>query len=65
MNLDQHSDCVQVLLDLLCYEMHSRGLSPEMEQILEDHLWECPSCRKGVRNFKEVLEGEAAYQNFG
>lgn len=65
MDLHPHSDCLHVLLDLVCYEMRTHGLSPEMEQILQDHLWECPACREGVRDFEEVLQNETAYQNFG
>ena len=65
MNIQEHSDCVQMLLDLVCYEKESHRLSPEMERILETHLSECPSCRHGIRNFKQVVSTEEVCRNFG
>ena len=65
MNTQVHSECVQMLLDLVCYEKESQRLSPEMERILETHLSECPSCRRGIRNFKQVVSTEEVYRNFG
>ena len=54
--LPEPSGCTQTLLDLLCYEMRAHRLSPEMQQLLELHVAECPSCSRGILNFKEVLE---------
>jgi len=51
----ERSDCLQMLLDLVCYEIQSGRLSPEMGEILTDHLADCPSCRQGVRHFQEIL----------
>jgi hypothetical protein len=51
----ERSGCLQMLLDLVCYEIQSGRLSPEMSEILADHLADCPSCRQGVRHFQEVL----------
>ncbi len=56
MNAQEQLDCVHTLLDILCYEIHSQRLSPEMEQLLSDHLQQCPGCRKGINNFREVLQ---------
>ena len=54
--LHKPSGCTQMLLDLLCYELRAHGLSPEMRYLLEQHVAECPSCSRGMLNFKEVLE---------
>ena len=54
--LHEPSGCTQMLLDLLCYELRVHGLSPEMRYLLEQHVAECPSCSRGMLNFKEVLE---------
>jgi len=61
----ESTDCIQTLLDLVCYEIQSGRLSPEMENLLEDHLVQCPSCREQVGQFGTVLYGASAYQNFG
>jgi hypothetical protein len=49
------SECIGILLDLICYEMHCGRLSPEMKLMLENHLATCPSCRKGIRDFMQIL----------
>jgi hypothetical protein len=56
------SDCAQVLLSLICYELRGNRISPEMELILENHLLGCPSCRKAVRN-SISLTGDSKAQN--
>ncbi len=56
MNVQEHTDCVHTLLDILCYEISSQRLSPEMEQLLSEHLKDCPCCQKSIHNFREVLQ---------
>lgn len=53
-------NCTEILLSLLCYEIHRDKLSPEMEAILADHLAECEYCRKSVLGFRKLLEEESA-----
>ncbi len=65
MHCQDHSDCIDIMLDLLCYEVLRRKLSPEMEGILDRHLRSCSSCRQKVRAFLVVLRGGAAGANFG
>ena len=55
MHLFDPSECVGILLDLICYEMHCGRLSPEMKLMLEGHLATCPSCRKGIRDLTRLL----------
>src|SRR5437867_1576106 len=45
MHLDAERDCAQALLDVICYEIYVRGLSPEMEHILNLHLEDCSLCK--------------------
>jgi anti-sigma factor RsiW len=54
----QYSDCLETMLDMLCYEFVGRRLSPEMRQALEEHLKQCPRCRNGMHNFFELMMGE-------
>jgi len=65
--MDRHkeSDCTDTLLDLVCYELLSKRLSPEMEDMLDRHLRRCPSCRRKVLGFRRILQGDAACANFG
>ena len=66
MQLDEKLNCARLLLDLVCYEVYGRRLSPEMEQLLEEHLRECLSCRREVINFNELLvKREKDSRNFG
>ncbi len=51
MNPVRDSDCSELLLDLLWYEIHCRRLSPEMESILACHLSECAVCRAKFSEF--------------
>jgi hypothetical protein len=65
MDLQKESDCTDTLLDLVCYELLSKRLSPEMEDMLDRHLRCCPSCRRKVLGFRRVLQGDVACPNFG
>ena len=49
-------NCTDMLLSIICYEIHRDKLSPEMEAILADHLAECESCRTRFLNFRQLLE---------
>jgi hypothetical protein len=65
MHFHEESDCVDTLLDLVCYEVLRKKLTPEMERVLDRHLRSCPSCRRKVMGFQSVLRGDAACANFG
>ena len=54
-------DCTQILIDLLCYEMGGGRLSPEMEQLLLNHLRECSSCQRKALEFKQAVATEETY----
>ncbi len=49
-------NCIEMLLSLICYEIQRDNLSPEMKEVLLDHLAECKSCRARFRNFRQLLE---------
>ena len=59
----EHSECVKVLLDLICYEMYYGRLSPEMKLMLEDHIAKCPYCRKGIHDFMQILTHALSLQD--
>ena len=59
----KHPECVDVLLDLICYEMKCGRLSPEMKPVLEDHIAKCPSCRKGIHDFMQMLTAALSLQD--
>ena len=61
----ERSDCLQMLLDIICYEMQVQRLSPEMTTLVKEHLETCTQCRTGVGHFEEVLRSPALAQNFG
>jgi hypothetical protein len=65
MNLHAGSECSDMLLDLVCYEILRGNLSPEMEGLLESHLEECPDCRRRVLDFGQTLSGAPEIRNFG
>ena len=65
MSLHLTSDCTDMLLDLVCYEMYSKRLSPEMQDIFGCHLLECPTCRKKVEHFRHMVGEEEVFRNFG
>jgi hypothetical protein len=54
------SDCGDILLDLLCYELQRDRLSPETVSFLVDHLASCPSCRRKATAFQEILATEGS-----
>jgi hypothetical protein len=51
-------NCTDVLLSVLCYEMHNALLSSEMKTILQDHLEECEYCRTKFLDLKHLFEHE-------
>lgn len=61
----ERMDCVDLLLDLVFYEQHSRRLSPEMDYLLEGHLERCPSCRERILAFRRILGERMIRRNFG
>lgn len=65
MNLETDSDCTDTLLDLLHYEIVCNRLSPEMGEMLKEHLENCPECRRKMLAFSLVLKNEATCPNFG
>ncbi len=58
-------DCHKLLLDLICYEMYSKHLSPEMENLLDEHLDTCPACRERVLGFRRLMPDRNIVRNFG
>ena len=63
--METHDDCHKLLLDLICYEIYSRRLSPEMEYLLDEHLGTCPTCREQVLGFRRLLPDGNVVRNFG
>ncbi len=54
--MDSHEGgCSEILVDLLCYEIQTRRLSPEMRAFFDSHLEGCTACRRRVRRFQEIL----------
>jgi hypothetical protein len=49
------TDCAEVLMDLICYEVYRDRLTPEMETLLVAHLAECECCKKLFRNFQQIV----------
>ncbi len=58
------SDCVDTLLDVVCYEAFCKRLSREMEDILERHLQCCPPCRRRVAGLRRSVRKSMARKNF-
>jgi hypothetical protein len=54
------SECRDILLDLLCYELQRDKLSPETVSFLVDHLASCPSYRRKATAFQEMLAAECS-----
>ena len=52
----ERSHCLDVLMDLLCYEIVTQRLSSEMRLMLGTHLKECLVCQDRFHNFMEVLQ---------
>jgi hypothetical protein len=65
MELQKERNCTDMLLDLLCYEIFTRRLSPEMEDMLNHHLDCCPACRRKVCGFRHILGKRMVQRNFG
>ncbi|MBZ5498253.1 MAG: hypothetical protein LAP85_17775 [Acidobacteriia bacterium] len=65
MELLERTNCVDLLLDLVFYEMHSKRLSPEMAYLLEGHLESCSSCRERILTFRRILGEQRIQRNFG
>jgi DNA-directed RNA polymerase subunit RPC12/RpoP len=65
MELSHTAVCKELLLDLLCYEMHCGRLSPEMEYLLKMHLEECQHCRHRVFAFQKMLREPVVERNYG
>ena len=65
MKPQEHTDCVDLLLDFVLYEQYRRRLSPEIEYLLEEHLEGCPSCRERILAFQQMLGEEIAQRNVG
>jgi len=65
MNLHEPSECTEMLIDLVCYELHVGKLSPEMQRLFDVHLGECASCRRRVLNFRRTLVEPDWQRNFG
>jgi hypothetical protein len=51
MNHRDGNDCREFLWDIICYEIRSRRLSPEMRYLLDEHLESCASCRQMMMDF--------------
>ncbi len=64
MNLRQTSECNETLIDLVCYELQCRRLSPEMERLFDVHLAHCSSCRHRVRSFQRTIAAADGKRNF-
>ena len=57
--------CEMLLLDLICYELRSGRLSPEMEYLFEKHLEDCPDCQRKVADFNRAIKEDRTVRNFG
>ena len=65
MEFSHKTVCRELLLDLISYERYRGHLSPEIEYILERHLEQCPSCRRGILGYQNLLENKVSVPNFG
>jgi hypothetical protein len=59
------TNCNSLLLDMLFYEKSCRRLSPEMDYLLEQHLKECPGCRRRILSFQRTLMDATMVRNYG
>jgi hypothetical protein len=57
MFIEGQDNCLDTLIDLLCYEMSCGRLSPETEALLDGHLEHCAGCRKRVYDFLALIDG--------
>lgn len=65
MNLHEPSECTEMLIDLVCYELHIGKLSPEMRRLFDVHLEECPACCRRVLNYRKTLAESDWQRNYG
>lgn len=65
MEFSHETACRELLLDLISYERYRGHLSPEMEYLLERHLEQCLSCRRGILCYQNLLQNKEAIPNFG
>jgi hypothetical protein len=66
MKIGAELECAETLADLLCYELCSGKLSPEMEAALGNHLEHCPSCRRRFQAFIALIKVEDHnFRNYG
>lgn len=65
MDLYEESDCADTFLDMVCYEVLKKRLSPEMEDIFDRHLKCCPSCRRKVLGFRQIQRSDLLCRHFG
>ncbi len=56
MDFFEHSLCRQQLFDLICYEIRAGRVGPEIMQIFDEHLAQCPLCRRQAFDFFRMLE---------
>jgi hypothetical protein len=52
----EHSLCRQLLFDLICYEIRAGRVGPEIMHIFDEHLAQCPLCRRQAFDFFQMLE---------
>jgi hypothetical protein len=64
MNFHHASECNEMLIDLVCYELQLRRLSPEMERLFDVHLEQCSACRHHVRSFQSTIAIADGQRNF-
>ncbi len=61
MQFREEADCIQMMLDLLCYERIGRRLSPEASWLLHGHLLVCSGCLCKANDFLEILAEPESY----
>ena len=54
MSIAEDGNCLDALVDILCYEMISGRLSPETRALFAEHLEICAACRKRASDFLEL-----------
>ena len=66
MELSQAFDqCMELLLDVVCYEAIGGRLSPEMRGILDLHLRECSRCKNKTLGLLQLLHPEQVRRHYG
>jgi hypothetical protein len=51
MSIGEDGNCLDTLVDILCYEMICGTLSPETKALFAEHLEICAACRKRFSDF--------------